>query len=124
MLKLLSTTQSFFILKTNTTCTPHQQESIDLTELASDTVYKFMVRAESTAEASPESKVSDPFQTLLPISAPGKPRATFVTHKSIMLEWDKPKFGAKTVKQYHLLYRCIDDPQLVPSEKFWFRGES
>ena len=97
--------------KRTTTCTPHQQESIDLTELASETVYQFVVRAESTTGASPESKISDPIQTLLPISTPGKPRATFVTHKSIILEWDKPKVGANTVKQYHLMYRCIDDPQ-------------
>ena len=93
------------------TCTSHRQESIDLTELASETVYQFVVRAESTAGASPESKVSDPIKTLLPVSAPGKPRATFVTHNSIMLQWAKPKFGANTVKQYHLMYRGIDFPQ-------------
>ena len=94
------------------TCTPHRQEFIDLTGLASETVYKFMVRAESTTlGASPESVVSDPIKTLLPVSAPGKPIATFVTHNSITLEWAKPEFGANTVKQYHLMYRGIDFPQ-------------
>ena len=94
------------------TCTSHRQEFIDLTGLASETVYKFMVRAESTTlGASPESIVSDPIKTLLPVSAPGEPIATFVTHNSITLEWAKPEFGANTVKQYHLMYRGIDFPQ-------------
>ena len=94
------------------------QASVCLTGLQPKTIYIFKVRAESNVASSIDSKFScfetsqlPPEIQTQPISAPGKPIATFVTHKSIMLQWDKPKFGANTVKQYHLMYRCIDFPK-------------
>ena len=95
----------------------HTQKTLgaeqQLSGLVPGTAYFFKVRAETNAGCSPDSDVC---MTRLPpethtrsFSAPGKPVATFVTHNSIMVEWKKPKCGANTIKQYQLMYHCIDD---------------
>ena len=84
-------------------------ETIKMTDLLSNAIYTFKVRAESAAGPSSDSELSDPIKTLLPISQPGKPRASMVTHNCAALQWDKPKQGADIVKQYTVLYRRSDD---------------
>ena len=89
----------------------NQQEYVNLSNLAPKTAYVFKVRAESAAGPSPDSEFSDPIETLLPISEPGKPTATRVTHNSVALQWDKPKQSADIVKCYTIFYRrSVDDP--------------
>ena len=74
------------------------------------TVYYFKVRAESATGPSPDSELSDPIETVSPISQPGKPIATKVTHDSIALMWKMPEHGADNVKHY-LIDRCALDQQ-------------
>ena len=71
--------------------TSYPLETAKLSDLVPQTSYVFEVRAESTAGASQDSEISDCIETLLPISQPGKPRCSKVTHNSITLEWDKPE---------------------------------
>ena len=97
--------------------TSDKQEFADLSGLASKTVYTFKVRAESEAGAGPDSELSDPIETILPISEPGKPTAVSVTHNYIQLKWKKPKQGAQTVTFYTVKYRPIDDPDNWISRK-------
>ena len=84
-------------------------EVVNIQNLKSDTRYTFKVRAESTAGPSPDSVLSDPIETLVPISQPGKPCSTKVTHDSIVLNWDKPKQGAQTLSFYTIIYHSADD---------------
>ena len=94
--------------------TPNALETAELSGLVPQTKYVFKVRAESTAGSSQDSKISDCFETLLPLSQPGKPSYSKVTHNSITLKWDKPKQGAETVEHYIIVYRCsVDDTGLV-----------
>ena len=91
----------------------NQQEHFNLSNLLPKTAYVFKVRAESAAGPSPDSELSDPIETLLPISEPGKPTATRVTHNSVALQWDKPKQSADVVKCYTIFYRrFVDDPSV------------
>ena len=90
------------------------EQQLLLSGLIPGATYCFKVKAETSVGCSPDSdvyktrlppsvrEIRDPNPSLFPISAPGKPIATFVTHKSIMLEWKKPKCGAYSVKQYQL----------------------
>ena len=81
--------------------------------LVPQTTYVFKVRAEPTAGASPDSEISDPIETLSPISQPGKPRNSKVTHNSITLKWDKPERGPTKVEHYTILYRrSVDDADI------------
>ena len=86
------------------------QECADLFQLTPKTTYIFTVRAESAAGSSPESDPSDLIETPLPISQPGKPCATEITHNSIELTWDEPVHGADTVKGYTIFFRTVDEP--------------
>ena len=88
--------------------TPVAVESIQLGSLLSKTIYYFKVRAESATGPSPDSDLSDPIETVSPISQPGKPTATKVTHDSIALKWEKPEHGADDVKYYILNYYALD----------------
>ena len=85
------------------------QEYADLSGLTPQTVYTFKVRAESVAGPSPDSEPSDSIVTQLPVSQPGKPCALTVTHNCIVLTWDKPKHGAKSITGYTLFYRTVDN---------------
>ena len=80
------------------------QESANVPKLDPKTAYVFKVRAESTAGPSSHSEPSEPIETLLLFSQPGKPRVLKVTHNSVTLEWDEPEQGANNVKQYTVFY--------------------
>ena len=91
----------------NTKRTPVAVESIQLGSLLPKTVYYFKVRAESATGPSPYSELSDPIETVSPISQPGNPIATKVTHDSITLKWEKPECGSDDVKYYILDYCAL-----------------
>ena len=44
-----------------------------------------------------------------PPDQPGVPHATNVTHNSIELSWDKPKYGSKSIQSYTVSFRSVDD---------------
>lgn len=105
--------------------TSDAQEKTNITDLSSATTYFFKVRAESNFGFSPESEVSDAFETKKQflIAPPGKPSAATVTHNSITLEWTIPENRDKTCFPYHIQakfqngvqaytinYRSINDP--------------
>ena len=83
----------------------NQHVHVRLFGLVPKTAYVFKVRAESAAGPSPDSELSDCIETHLPISEPGKPTATRVTHNSITMKWDKPERGADIVEHYTIFYR-------------------
>ena len=64
---------------------------------------------------NPDSELSDSIRTLVPISQPGKPFATKVTHDSITLEWKRPKQGAQYLKHYQVVYYSTDDSDNIAS---------
>ena len=61
----------------------------------------------SAAGHGPESDLSDPVETALPL--PGKPHASNVTHNSITLQWSKSDQGASIVQYYTIFYRRSAD---------------
>ena len=125
--------------------TYNAQQKATLSNLEPKTAYVFKLRAEFAAGASPYSELSDPIETLLPISQPGKPTATDVTHNCITLQWTKPKNGSRNVRRYKILCRDsrsgIDDyiainasrargykpkevlkiPNLAPNTEYFFK---
>ena len=54
-------------------------------------------------------------RTLVPISEPGKPFATKVTHDSVTLMWEKPKQGAQYLKRYQVIYYSTGDSDNIAS---------
>ena len=55
-----------------------------------------------------ENGIPRPFE---PPGQPGQPTEASVTHKSIELKWNKPKYGAQNVDFYTISYgRSLDDP--------------
>ena len=78
--------------------TYNAQQNATLSDLEPSTSYVFKLRAEAAAGASPYSELSDSIKTLLPISQPGKPIATDVTHNCITLRWRKPEHGSHNVQ--------------------------
>ena len=81
----------------------------DLSGLTPQTLYAFKVRAESATGPSPDSDPSDFIETGMPVSQPGVPYAKHLTHNSILLTWEKPKHGAKTITGYKVFYRAIHE---------------
>ena len=51
-----------------------------------------------------DSELSDSTLIHVPISQPGKPFATSVTHDSIILKWNRPEQGAQNLKHYTVVY--------------------
>ena len=86
------------------------------------TSFLFKLQAVSEIGAGIESETSDPTDLMkLPLAAdksmngdypsqPGKPRALYVTHDCIELEWTKPEQGADKITSYTILYRSTHDP--------------
>ena len=64
---------------------------------------------------NPDSELSDSIRTLVPITQPGKPFATKVTHDSVTLEWKRPKQGAQYLKHYQVVYYSTDDSDNIAS---------
>ena len=89
--------------------TCNAQQNATLSDLDPKTAYVFKLRAECVAGASPDSELSDSVRTLVPISQPGKPFATKVTHDSVTLMWERPKQGAQYLKHYQVIYYSTDD---------------
>ena len=89
--------------------TYNAQQNATLSDLEPKTAYVFKLRAECAAGASPDSELSDPIETLVPVSQPGKPFATKVTHDSVTLKWERPKQGAQYLKHYQVIYYSTDD---------------
>ena len=66
--------------------------------------YTFQVKAQSEVKTISDSKLSDSTLIHVPISQPGKPFATSVTHNSIILKWNRPEQGAQNLKHYTVVY--------------------
>ena len=87
-----------------------QQYYALLTDLHPNTFYHVKVQAMNSGGLSPYSKLSEPFETLLP--PPGKPCATNITQNSVVLDWDSPTVGAASVRSYTILYSSADEKWL------------
>ena len=85
------------------TAPDNPEEVVILSKFAPNTEYFFKIRAESNTGVSPDSELSDPIRTLMPVSEPGKPFATKVTHNSVTLKWERPKQGAQNLKHYQVI---------------------
>ena len=74
--------------------------------------FKFLF---NTGVSATDSELSDPIRTLVPVSQPGKPFATKVTHDSVTLMWEKPNQGAQNLKHYQVIYYSTDDSDNIAS---------
>ena len=95
--------------------TYNARQNATLSDLDPETAYVFKLRAESAAGPSPDSELSDPIRTLVPVSQPGKPFATKVTHDSVTLKWERPKQGAQNLKHYQVIYFSAGDSDNIAS---------
>ena len=95
--------------------TYNARQNATLSDLDPETAYVFKLRAECAAGASPYSELSDPIRTLVPVSQPGKPFATEVTHDSVTLKWERPKQGAQNLKHYQVIYFSAGDSDNIAS---------
>ena len=86
-------------------------EYIIVGDLKPRTSYRFKVKAVTASGAGPDSDLSDPIETKLSISQPGKPHTVHITHTSIKLKWDCPQVGATNVQSYTIFYRSESLPQ-------------
>ena len=85
------------------------ESSAMLSNLSPMTTYYCKVTAEISDGLTLESDISEPIKTMLPVSQPGKPHASDITHNSLKLSWSKATVAdGNSLLHYSIAYKSVD----------------